>query len=128
MELAQNVIQRKTMPDNNIEQKEYILNEVKIACELCGAPDSRYGEIHHNTCPRHWHGRHTPVILLRLNAYQASNLLVLLKKIVNGTIPNANTGDWNGEIPYQLQVLMEQAGGAFKTHTANTGENPIEYK
>lgn len=52
----------------------------------------------------HFHVQHNnPLIFLPMNEYQAVNLLWALKTGLQGTEPDINTGDWIGELEYDLE-------------------------
>jgi hypothetical protein len=64
----------------------------------------------------------TDVICLRLNDYEAANLLHTLKAIWRGDLKADNSGDWCGEIPQQLEALMRAKG--WEQKAANSGDMP----
>lgn len=104
-------------------------------CQLCGIPLAYWktrGKVEHEVrpthradCPYYWHYEGEPTIVLRLNPYQAANLLWALREIESsGRHNELYTGDWNGEVVPQLEAKMRQAGGEFVTRQpngANTG-------
>jgi hypothetical protein len=64
------------------------------------------------------------VVWLPLNAYQAANLRWLLHEALKADpATNLNTGDWNGEVLYELEEQMQRARGDFLTHESNRPED-----
>lgn len=103
-----------------------------VKCDFCDRPHNHSWRNHHESCPYYWHGDREPTVVVRLNEYQAANLLRLLKDAwasriqVEGEGFLPYHGDWCGEIPLQLEAKMRAAGGGFVTTTANDGQNPLE--
>lgn len=68
-------------------------------------------------------------ISLKLNPYQAANLLWWLKRCWywGPSQPKVfNSGDWVGEIPQILEKTMREAGGLFVTYQTNGSRDPFE--
>lgn len=102
------------------------MSETKIDCPYCGGADyTSFGSMHHETCPHYWHPRHEETVVLRLNAYQAVNLLRALTLMWDGELHPPNSGDWCGEIPQQLEAKMRAAGGDFVAMETNDAKLPL---
>lgn len=67
-------------------------------------------------------------ITLKLNDYSAANLRWVLAEIANDSRYNdLNTGDWNLEVLFDLEFLMEEAGSEFVDYQPN-GQDPYQNK
>lgn len=108
-------------PDHRFDWKQ---------CYFCGGAEiGGPAAGHHRECPYRWHGPGEPTVVIRLNAYQAGNLLWALKQGWNSKIPQLNNGDWVGEIPQQLEAKMRAAGSQwpqFLDPPCNAGEKPMQ--
>lgn len=93
-------------------------------CMFCGGGDGSSGQAHTANCPFYWHHPTEDVVLLRLNEYQAANLLRLLNLVWTNQITVPNPGDWYGEIPMQLAARMIERG--WLTSRANDGSQPAQ--
>lgn len=58
--------------------------------------------------------------LVLLNSYQIMNLRWVMHLIWRGFGPSFNTGDWSGEIPTQLDKLIEYYKAEFSRRASNT--------
>ena len=85
---------------------------------------------HAQGCPSRWHEDHEQTGIVRLNEYQAANLLWLLREAVKpeefGGPNYLNTGDWNYEIIHQLEETMRLKGGDFLTFKPNAQQEDWE--
>lgn len=90
-----------------------------ISIQISELEDPYTMQPHHaQGCPARWHSEYTPVVHIRLDDYEAINLLWLLRKAYTD-IPEIMTGDWNGTVMYQLEEAIHMMGGTFLTHTPN---------
>ena len=65
-------------------------------------------------------------ITLKLDDYSAANLRWVLAEIGNDRRYNdLNTGDWNLEVLFDLEFLMQEAGSEFADYRPN-GQSPLE--
>ena len=97
-------------------------------CNFCGGADStRWGMTDHlEDCPQYWHRGYEGVIALRLNAYQAANILAALMveypyREGQDYAPFRNSGDWVGEVHQQLVAKMKVGGKEFMEYIPNGG-------
>lgn len=110
-------------------KSQFLFNTKIIPCLFCGggkSQDSHIGDIHTDECPLRWHHEYEECITLRLNKYQAANLLRTLQLIWEGKIQVPNGGDWYGEIPNQLGAKMNKAG--WENCIANDNSIPAATK
>lgn len=62
-------------------------------------------------------------LTLKLDSYEAANLLCLLDQLWNGNgalrLGSFNTGDWIGDVPRKLAGAMLKMGSEFLDHEPN---------
>lgn len=102
---------------------EFWFNTKLTPCLYCGGGRGETVSQHFSECPLRWHHESVECVTLRLNAYQAANLLKFLKLACANKVACPNSGDWLWEVPYQLEAMMKKKGWK-DLRTNGGGEDP----